>query len=168
MKTCPNCGASSADNSVFCMNCGARLTEPAPTVKQPEPAPAPAPAAQTYNTYNTYNTNPAPVVVNNVVSDESYFDGTLGQQIGISIVTVLLCMITLGIYAPWGFCRLYRWETEHTVINGRRLKFEGTGGSLFGQWIKWLLLSIITCGIYSFWVQIKLKKWQVKHTHFAN
>ena len=66
------------------------------------------------------------------------------------------------------FTAIYRWETEHTVINGRRLKFEGTGGSLFGQWIKWMLLSIITCGIYSFWVQIKLKKWQVKHTHFAN
>ena len=129
MKTCPKCGASGADNSVFCMNCGARFAEPAPTVKQPEPAPAPAPAAQTYNTYNTYNTNPAPVIVNNVVSDESYFDGTLGQQIGISIVTVLLCMITLGIYAPWGFCRLFTGNFLPAVLNDRLLRRPSLRGS---------------------------------------
>ena len=175
MKTCPNYGASSADNSVFCMNCGARLTEPAPVNREAAPNPQPAynpnpqpaynPNPQpTYNTYNTYN--PPPTVTVN--STESFFDGTLGQQIGISIVNFLLCLITLSIYAPWAFCRIYRWETQHTVINGRRLRFDGTGGSLFGQWIKWALLSLITCGIYSLWVSIKLKQWQVKHTHFAN
>lgn len=172
MKTCPNCGASSADTSVFCMNCGARLPEPAPVIRDTAPDTQPAPVQQpAYNTYNTYNTaSPVPptVVVNNVMSTESYFDGTLGQQIGIAIVNFLLCLITLSIYAPWGFCRAYRWETQHTVINGRRLRFDGTGGSLFGQWIKWALLSLITCGIYSLWVGIKLKQWQVKHTHFAN
>ena len=116
MKTCPNCGASSADNSVFCMNCGARLTEPAPVNREAAPNPQPAynpnpqpaynPNPQpTYNTYNTYNTPPTV----NVNSTESFFDGTLGQQIGISIVNFLLCLITqhlrpLGIlpYLPLG------------------------------------------------------------------
>ena len=60
------------------------------------------------------------------------------------------------------------WETKHTVIEGRRLKFEGTAISLFGQWIKWLLLILITLGIYSFWVSIKMKQWIVKHTYFED
>ena len=168
MKTCPNCGATSANESVFCMNCGTRLPDPAPAYKQPAPNPNPTPDP-VYRA-PVQNPTPAPVVINNVnvLSNESYFDGTLGQQIGIAIVNFLLLLITLSIYAPWAMCRIYRWETEHTVINGRRLKFEGKGGSLFGQWIKWALLTLITLGIYSFWVQIKLKQWQTKHTHFAD
>ena len=63
---------------------------------------------------------------------------------------------------------IYSWETKHTVIEGRRLRFDGTAMQLFGSWIKWLLLCFITLGIYSFWVGIALKKWKVKHTFFAD
>jgi uncharacterized membrane protein YjgN (DUF898 family) len=62
---------------------------------------------------------------------------------------------------------IYGWETRHTVINGKRLKFDGTGLQLLGSWIKWLLLSIITLGIYALWVPIKIKAWTTKHTSFA-
>ena len=99
--------------------------------------------------------------------EESYFDGKLLQLIGYQLLAAFLSAITLGICLPWGMCMLYEWETKHTVINGRRLRFTGTGGQLFGTWIKWFLLCIITLGIYSFWVAIALKKWQVKHTVFA-
>lgn len=102
---------------------------------------------------------------NNV--QESYFDGGLLQKIGWSILGSLVACITLGICTPWAICMIYRWETKHTVINGKRLAFDGTAMQLFGTWIKWLLLCIITLGIYSFWIQIKLKKWITKHTHFA-
>ena len=61
-----------------------------------------------------------------------------------------------------------RWETSHTVIDGRRLYFDGTAAQLFGSWIKWLLLTIITIGIYGFWVGIKMKQWVTLHTHCAN
>jgi len=60
------------------------------------------------------------------------------------------------------------WETKHTVIQGRRLKFTGSAIGLFGQWIKWLLLSIVTFDIYAFWVQIALKKWVAKHIFFES
>ncbi|MDR1408802.1 MAG: zinc-ribbon domain-containing protein [Oscillospiraceae bacterium] len=33
---CPNCGAQSPDNSVFCLSCGAQLTA-APQAAQPAP-----------------------------------------------------------------------------------------------------------------------------------
>lgn len=97
---------------------------------------------------------------------ESYFDGGLLQYIGWSILGSLITVLTLGICFPWACCMIYRWEIEHTVVNGQRLYFDGTASQLFGNWVKWLLLTIITLGIYSFLLFIKLKQWKVKHTHF--
>jgi len=81
---------------------------------------------------------------------------------------VLVTVLSLGICLPWAVCMLYSWETKHTVIEGRRLKFNGKAIWLFGSWIKWLLLTIITFGIYGFWVPIAIKKWVTKHTTFEN
>lgn len=104
----------------------------------------------------------------NPIKQESYFDGTLGQMICWRLLTTFVTIITFGLATPWAICKMYAWETKHTVINGHRLKFTGTGMQLFGNWIKWILLTIITLGIYSFWLSIKLKKWQTKHTEFAD
>lgn len=98
----------------------------------------------------------------------SYFDGGLLQLIGWSLLGWLITLITFGICYPWALCMVYGWRINHTVIEGRRLKFTGTAIGLFGQWIKWLLLTIITFGIYSFWVRIALEKWRVKNTMFVN
>ena len=99
---------------------------------------------------------------------ESYFDGGLLQLIGWKLLGGLITLITLGIWYPWAVCMIYRWETKHTVVDGKRLVFDGTAWQLFGSWIKWFLLTIITLGIYGFWIGIKTKKWITKHTHFAN
>jgi uncharacterized membrane protein YjgN (DUF898 family) len=98
----------------------------------------------------------------------SYFDGTLGSYIGTAILSFLITVITLGIGFPWAMCMFYKWKTNHTVIEGRRLKFTGTASGLFGIWIKCILLIIITIGIYSFWVFIEVEKWKVAHTIFEN
>lgn len=100
------------------------------------------------------------------IRNQSYFDGGLLALVGLSILVALVSIITLGLGAPWAMCRLYEWEIEHTVIEGRRLRFDGKAIELFGHWIKWLLLTIITLGIYGFWVNIRLKQWITKHTHF--
>ena len=63
---------------------------------------------------------------------------------------------------------IYGWKINHTVIEGRRLKFNGTAVGLFGNWIKWLLLIVVTFGIYGFWVHIKLEQWKVKNTTFLD
>lgn len=91
------------------------------------------------------------------------FDGGAGSYIGISIGAFFLTLITLGIAIPWAICMRYRWRSQHTIIDGRRVRFTGTGGGLFGSWIKWWLLCIITLGIYSFWVVPRLTKWIVEH-----
>jgi len=97
---------------------------------------------------------------------ESYFDGSLLEYIGWCLAGWLVTVCTLGICYPWSVVMIYRWKVEHTVVEGRRLRFEGTAVGLFGQWIKWFLLSLITLGIYGFWVFIKLEQWKTKNTYF--
>ena len=112
------------------------------------------------------------VVVGQVVQpgitgkESSYFDGGLLQFVGLKFLGALITIFTFGICYPWSFTMIYRWKIEHTVINGRRMKFHGTAIGLFGNWIKWFLLSLITLGIYSFWLFIALEKWKVRNTTF--
>ena len=77
---------------------------------------------------------------------ESYFDGGLFQYIGWNILGFLITILTVGICYPWALCMVYGWRINHTVINGRRLKFSGSAIGLFGNWIKWFLLCIVTGG----------------------
>lgn len=99
---------------------------------------------------------------------QSYFDGGLFELVIYRIIGFFLTTFTLGLAFPWAMCLVYGWEINHTVIDGKRLRFDGTGAELFGNWIKWLLLTFITLGIYGFWVGISIKKWQVKHTYFID
>ncbi|EHK2413120.1 hypothetical protein KCL17_002404 [Listeria monocytogenes] len=96
----------------------------------------------------------------------SFFDGGLLQYIGWTILGTLVTICTIGICYPWALCMVYGWKINHTVIEGRRLKFQASAVGLFGHWIKWLFLTIITIGIYGFWVFIKLEDWKVKNTIF--
>jgi hypothetical protein len=119
----------------------------------------------------TIRENPISANLENPVSaniEKSYFDGGLLQYIGWSILGSLVTTFTLGICFPWALCMIYGWETNHTVIEGRRLKFTGKATSLFGHWLLWCLLTIITLGIYGLWLRIALKKWITKNTIFED
>ncbi|MCO0831893.1 DUF898 family protein [Fructobacillus sp. W13] len=96
----------------------------------------------------------------------SFFDGNILNYIGISVLSFLITVCTLGILSPLAIVLKYGWFTNHRVVNGKRLHFSGSALGLFGNWIKWFLLSIITLGIYSFWLTIKLEDWKAKNTHF--
>lgn len=98
----------------------------------------------------------------------SRFDGGLLSYFFNNLVAILIIIFTLGLGTPWAICIMYKWEIEHTVIEGRRLGFDGTAAQLFGNWIKWFLLCIITFGIYGFWVHIKVLDWKAKHTYFID
>ena len=102
------------------------------------------------------------------MENKSYFDGGLLSYIGWIILGSLIKSCTLGICYPWALCMIYAWKINHTVIEGRRLKFNGSAIGLFGNWIKWLLLIVVTLEIYGFWVHIKLEQWKVKNTTFLN
>lgn len=92
------------------------------------------------------------------------FEGTGLGFIGIGILSFLVTFLTLGICAPWGITMYFKWETENTIIDGKRLIFKGSAWGLFGTWIKWWFLSVITFGIYAFWIYPDLRRWIAKNT----
>lgn len=75
--------------------------------------------------------------------ERSYFDGTVLQLVGYSLLAGLLTAVTFGIGYPWALCMLKRWETRHTYIEARRLQFDGKGLQLLGMWIMLALIPLI-------------------------
>lgn len=72
----------------------------------------------------------------------------------------LLAIITLGIYAPMAFLRIYRAVAREVVVG--REKIEARGGLSLTPWKDWaycwgqILLSIVTVGIYLPWAMMRL------------
>ncbi len=97
---------------------------------------------------------------------DSYFDGKVLELLGYRILAFIITVATFGIAHAWAEKLLIAYTVEHTVYNGKRLKFEGTGASLFVQKFKWIFFTIITLGIYGFWVPIKKEQWIVSNIHF--
>ena len=99
---------------------------------------------------------------------DSYFDGGLLELIGWRFLAFLISTITLGIARPWAKCMLYSYQLNHTVYNGKRLKFEGKGGDLFVNYFKWIFFTIITLGIYAFFIPVRKTKWVISNLHFED
>lgn len=99
---------------------------------------------------------------------DSYFDGGLLELIGWRVLGFLITVITLGIGKPWAECMLLGYQYNHTVYNGKRLKFEGKGGDLFVNYFKWILFTIITLGIYLFFIPVRKKQWEIANLHFED
>ena len=102
------------------------------------------------------------------VKTGSYFDGGLLELIGWRLLAFLISAITLGIATPWAMCMLYAYQINHTVYNGKRLRFEGTGGDLFVNIFKWVFFTIITLGIYLFFVPVRKAKWVISNIHYED
>jgi len=104
----------------------------------------------------------------NQAISRSYFDGSTLQLFGYKLLGTLLTLLTFSLAYPWALCMIYRWQTKHTVIDGRRLKFTGNGMQLFGKHLLWSLLTVVTLGIFLIFRAVAIKKWIVKHTEFAD
>ena len=104
--------------------------------------------------------------VKQVERTDSYFDGKVLEWLGYRILAFIITAVTFGIANAWAEKLLIAYTIDHTVYNGKRLKFEGTGASLFVQKFKWIFLTIITLGIYGFWISIKKEQWIVSNIHF--
>jgi uncharacterized membrane protein YjgN (DUF898 family) len=76
------------------------------------------------------------------------FHGTGGALFGIHLVTVLLSVVTLGIYSFWGRTKARQYLWSQTAFAGDRFAYHGTGGELFRGYLKamgiLLLLYIVT------------------------
>ena len=62
-----------------------------------------------------------------LATGDSFFDGRMIQRVGIHLLGLILFVITAGLGFPWATCMVYRWETNHTIVQGHRLKFTGKG-----------------------------------------
>ena len=101
------------------------------------------------------------------LAGESKFTGGLASFLGLQIVNFFILVFTLGLGVPWVVCRSMKWDSEHQIIDGRRIYFDGNAAQLFGNWIKWILLTIVTFGIYSILIPIRKQAWIVKHQSFV-
>ena len=111
---------------------------------------------------------PAYEMTPEIEGGESYFDGKGIQYLGLSLLRFLVSSITCTIAWPWMQARIIKWETEHTVLDGRRLSFNGTGTQLFVESLKWMLFSLVTCGIYAvFFRPAAYRKWVLSHTTYS-
>lgn len=99
---------------------------------------------------------------------ESYFDGKFIEYIGYKLLAIIITVASLTIAKPWADKLILDYKINHTVYNGKRLKFVGKGSSLFVERLKWILLTIVTLGIYSLWIPIKMERWVTSNIHFED
>lgn len=93
------------------------------------------------------------------------FNGSGREYLGLFVIHLfLLSIITLGLYSPWAWVRLFKLKASHTLINGKTVNFTGTGLKLFGICLLNILLMIITLGIYSPWAICRIAKWKAQNT----
>ena len=93
------------------------------------------------------------------------FNGSGREYLGLFVIHLfLLSMLTLGIYSPWAWVRLFKLRASHTLINGKEVIFNGTGSNLFIICLVNILLTIITLGIYSPWAVCRISKWKARNT----
>lgn len=146
---CPKCGKKCNDQDTFCNQCGYKfnkVTDHSNTNNN---------YADSFNNRNfnqKQNNNVSkqpvqnyqqPVPINSNYPAEynnSYFDGTGIQLAGWNFLCRLLSVVTFGFGIPFACCLKIRWETKHTIINGKRLYFNGTALQLFGKVILWGLI----------------------------
>lgn len=100
-----------------------------------------------------------------LIENESYFEGKLLGIIGLNLFTYFVTLLTLGLLFPFAVCYKYKWIASHTIINKKRIVFNGKSLSLIGHYLLWYLLSLITFGIYGIWMPMKLYGWKIKNTH---
>ncbi len=93
------------------------------------------------------------------------FNGSGRQYLELFVIHIfLLSMVTLGIYSPWAWVRLFRLRASHTLVNGKPVTFTGTGGKFLVIGLVNGLLTVITFGIYWPWALCRISKWKAQHT----
>ena len=89
--------------------------------------------------------------------------GFLGQY----ILSLILCIITFGLFIPWAYTTAQKWLCQHTTIDGRPLTFKGSGIGFFGEYLLIVFLTVITFGLYAPWGYCRFMRWQTRNTYFA-
>lgn len=168
---------------------------PAPEAPAWEPAPAPAPQAPVGSDFTgsalaNFGMNFVIVLVSLITLGIAYpfmlcwklrweadhttidgrqlvFDGKGGQLLGKYLLWILLCIVTIFIYAIFFMpLNMIRWKTKHTHFAGEtgESKFDGGIGGLFGtNWVA-NFVTLITIGFGACWAHCYKERWYARHT----
>lgn len=98
----------------------------------------------------------------------SYFDGKMLDLLGWNVLRIMLTIVTAGLGSSWGECLFLKYKLNHTVLNGKRLKFIGDGSELFVEQFKWNFLTLVTFGIYLFWRPVRKKEWIISNIYIED
>jgi uncharacterized membrane protein YjgN (DUF898 family) len=85
---------------------------------------------------------------------------------GISILTSLLSILSVGIVYPLSFAMQAAYYTEVTDISDKNLMFTGKIKDAYSGYFISILLCIVTLGVYIFAVNYSLTKWQYENCRF--
>ena len=93
------------------------------------------------------------------------FNGTGGQYFGTVLIHLfLLSGLTLGLYSPWAWAKVFRLKASHTTINGKPVTFTGSGMDLLVLVLIQGLLTMVTFGLYFPWAICKFFSWRTRNT----
>lgn len=85
-------------------------------------------------------------------------------------IQMLLSVLTLGIYLPAAYIKIYRYLIGHSEIRTAeklqgRLGFRGQTGRGFGLLWAQMLLTAVTLGVYTPWTLAKVGRWFLSNTY---
>ncbi len=83
-----------------------------------------------------------------------------------NFLMIFFSILTLGIFAFWGYVNVRRYILSHTYLEGKPFAFEGTGGQFFVIWLVNTLLTIITLGFYQLlgFALVRQLQWEARST----
>lgn len=101
-------------------------------------------------------------------SPVSKFTGGVWEYFLLRVISFGLCILTLGIAAPWAICIQSRWLATNTFINGEHLEYTGKGKGFIGYYFLWAFLICITSGIYTLWAFKNFLNWDTVNNRINN
>lgn len=98
--------------------------------------------------------------------NKSDWNGSIVSLFFITLAKHVLSLISIGLLnTAYEIC-VYKYKIEHTIIDGKRLRFDGKTKDVFKIRIKRLFFGILTLGIYLLFNRFKFKRWLCENTHF--
>lgn len=94
------------------------------------------------------------------------WNGSIISLFFYGVLKYLLTIISLGILNTFFSISCYKYDIEHTIIDGKELTFDGKAKDVFKIRIKRLVFGVLTIGIYLLFNRFKFKRWLCEHTHF--
>lgn len=80
--------------------------------------------------------------------------------------SLLLTLVTLGLYAPFMHNRLTGYVLNNTAFGSERVVYDGRGRDLFGRFLLSYLLTIPSLGLVWFWYKAAELRYTADHTRF--